>query len=122
VLSTPRKRIAHYRPMATCLALNPRDLNIMLIGYEGGVVAWDFQKGVAVKNFEMFLPPGAPGGGSYQNNDVGPAMIIADFRPSGLSVLHQSPHSPGVQTVKSLRSVTRTAVSRSGRTRSRTSR
>lgn len=56
--------------MATCLAMNPRDLNIMLIGYEGGVVAWDFQKNQVAKTFEMFLPPGAPGGGTYQDNDV----------------------------------------------------
>lgn len=53
--------------MATCLAINPRDLNIMLIGYEGGVVAWNFQKNVVEKTFEMTLPPGAPGGGSYQD-------------------------------------------------------
>jgi hypothetical protein len=53
--------------MATCLAINPRDLNIMLIGYEGGVVAWNFQKNAVEKTFEMTLPPGAPGGGSYQD-------------------------------------------------------
>jgi hypothetical protein len=52
------------------MAMNPRDLNIMLIGYEGGVVAWDFQKNSVVKTFEMLLPPGAPGGGSYDNADV----------------------------------------------------
>ena len=46
------------RPQATCLAVNPRDLNIMLIGYEGGVVAWDFQKSMITKTFEMTLPPG----------------------------------------------------------------
>lgn len=45
--------------------MNPRDLNIMLIGYEGGVVAWNFQKGIIDKCFEMTLPPGATGGGSY---------------------------------------------------------
>ena len=53
------------RPTPTCIAMNPRDLNIMLIGYEGGVIAWDFQKNAATKHFEMILPPGAPGGGSY---------------------------------------------------------
>lgn len=53
--------------MATCLAVNPRDLNIMLIGYEGGVVAYNFQKGEVEKTFEMTLPPGAPGGGSYED-------------------------------------------------------
>ncbi len=55
--------------MATALAMNPRDLNILLLGYSGGVVAWDFQQGMVVKTFEMVLPPGAPGGGSYQDAD-----------------------------------------------------
>ena len=58
------------RPMATCIAMNPRDLNIILIGYEGGVVAWNVQKGAVDKTFEMTLPPGAPGGGSYLDTDV----------------------------------------------------
>jgi syntaxin-binding protein 5 len=30
----------------------------MLIGYEGGVVAWNMQKGGVDKTFEMTLPPG----------------------------------------------------------------
>lgn len=55
--------------MATCIAGNPRDLNIFLIGYEGGVVAYNIQKSAVEKQFEMFLPPGAPGGGSYQDAD-----------------------------------------------------
>lgn len=46
------------RPQATCLAAHPRDLNIMLIGYEGGVVAWDMQNSVVAKTYEMSLPPG----------------------------------------------------------------
>lgn len=41
--------------------MNPRDLGILLIGYEGGVVAWDIQKSVVAKTFEMFLPPGEQG-------------------------------------------------------------
>lgn len=49
--------------------MHPRDLNILLIGYEGGVVAWNIQKGMIEKTFEMTLPPGAPGGGSYQDAD-----------------------------------------------------
>jgi len=44
--------------MATCLAMNPRDLNILLIGYEGGVVAYNIQKAEVEKTFEMSLPPG----------------------------------------------------------------
>lgn len=76
--------------MATCLAMNPRDLNIMLIGYEGGVVAWDMQRSMVVKTFEMILPPGAPGGGSYQDADGSlwtertPPVTFITWRPDGL--------------------------------------
>jgi syntaxin-binding protein 5 len=49
---------ADYSPMATCLAMNPRDLNILLIGYKGGVVAYNIQKAEVEKTFEMTLPPG----------------------------------------------------------------
>ena len=62
--------ISRCRPMATCIAMNPRDLNIILIGYEGGVVAWNVQKAAVDKTFEMNLPPGAPGGGTYLDQDV----------------------------------------------------
>lgn len=59
-----------YRPMPTCLAVCPRDINIMLIGYEGGIVAYDFRQAMPVKTFEMTLPPGAPGGGTYDDANV----------------------------------------------------
>ena len=63
--------------MATCIAMNPRDLNILLIGYEGGVIAWNIQKAAVEKSFEMTLPPGAPGGGSYQDEDgVCPSLSL----------------------------------------------
>lgn len=42
----------------------------MLVGYEGGVVAWDFRQAAVVKTFEMTLPPGAPGGGTYDDAGV----------------------------------------------------
>ncbi|WVO13704.1 hypothetical protein L204_101325 [Cryptococcus depauperatus] len=77
-------------PMATCLAMNPRDLNIMLIGYEGGVVAWNMQRGMVDKTFEMTLPPGSAGGGSYQNADGSlwterrPSVTCISWRPDGL--------------------------------------
>ena len=52
----------------------------MLIGYEGGVVAWDFQKNAVVKTFEMILPPGAPGGGSYEDADGVRLAIMSSDR------------------------------------------
>jgi syntaxin-binding protein 5 len=42
----------------------------MLIGYEGGIVAYDFRQAMPVKTFEMTLPPGAPGGGTYDDANV----------------------------------------------------
>ncbi|EIW71752.1 hypothetical protein TREMEDRAFT_27343 [Tremella mesenterica DSM 1558] len=77
-------------PQATCLAINPRDINVTLIGYEGGVVAWDFQKNAVVKTFEMLLPPGAPGGSTYEEADNSlwtertPAVSFITWRPDGL--------------------------------------
>lgn len=53
------------QPMATAIAINPRDLNLVLIGYEGGVVLWDLQKNAADRTFQLILPPGSPGGGTY---------------------------------------------------------
>ncbi|TYJ56810.1 hypothetical protein B9479_002420 [Cryptococcus floricola] len=77
-------------PMATCIAMSPRDLNIILIGYEGGVVAWDMQQHAVAKTFEMILPPGSPGGGSYQDADGSlwtertPSVTCITWRPDGL--------------------------------------
>lgn len=80
----------------------------MLIGYEGmcvyascrghscdadvigGVIAWDMQKEVALKTFEMVLPPGSPGGGSYSDPDGllfterAPGITCICWRPDGL--------------------------------------
>ncbi|KAK4685038.1 hypothetical protein P7C73_g5117, partial [Tremellales sp. Uapishka_1] len=86
----PGRRKTLGGPVATCLCINPRDINILLIGYEGGVVAWDFQKAAGVKTFEMTLPPGAPGGGSYQDADGSlwtertPSVTSITWRPDGL--------------------------------------
>ncbi|KAK8849434.1 hypothetical protein IAR55_004766 [Kwoniella newhampshirensis] len=86
----PGRRKTLGGPMGTCIAMNPRDLNIMLIGYEGGVVAWDMQQNVVAKTFEMTLPPGAPGGGSYQDADGSlwtertPSVTSISWRPDGL--------------------------------------
>ncbi|CAK9784876.1 unnamed protein product [Cutaneotrichosporon oleaginosum] len=75
-------------PQATCMAMNPRDLNILLIGYEGGVVAYDFQKRETARTFELTLPPGAPGGGSYHDDALWserqPAVTSITWRPDGL--------------------------------------
>jgi hypothetical protein len=109
--------------MPTCLAICPRDINIMLIGYEGGIVAYDFRQAMPVKTFEMTLPPGAPGGGTYDDANVRcpfnkrPKLISSHF---GLSVRLQSLQSHGEQTALSLSSAIPTDVWHSGRTRNPT--
>ncbi|OCF31242.1 hypothetical protein I316_07027 [Kwoniella heveanensis BCC8398] len=86
----PGRRKTLGGPMATCIAMNPRDLNILLLGYEGGVVAWDIRNNAIAKTFEMTLPPGAPGGGSYQDADGSlwtertPSVTCIAWRPDGL--------------------------------------
>lgn len=75
--------VADIRHKATSTALNPRDLNILLVGYDGGVVAWDFQKKEAVRTFELVLPPGAPGGGSYLAEVSEDTCRRADSSPYG---------------------------------------
>ncbi|ORY35002.1 lethal giant larvae like, C-terminal-domain-containing protein [Naematelia encephala] len=85
----PGRRKTAGGPMATCLAMNPRDLNILLIGYEGGVVSWNIQKGAVDRTFEMTLPPGAPGGGSYDDKQAlwserTPSVSCITWRPDGL--------------------------------------
>jgi len=88
------------RPMPTCLAMCPRDINIMLIGYEGGIVAYDFRQAMPVKTFEMTLPPGAPGGGTYDDANVSrhpakcPRLKISHY---GQNVRPRSPRSHGEQ-------------------------
>jgi len=51
--------------MATAIAVCPRDLNLVLIGYEGGVIVWNIQNIATERTYEFIIPPGAPGGGTY---------------------------------------------------------
>jgi len=73
----------------------------MLIGYEGGIVAYDFRQAMPVKTFEMTLPPGAPGGGTYDDANVSwPPFLLIRLMIShyGPSAHPQSPRSHGEQT------------------------
>lgn len=35
--------------------------------YAGGCILWDIQQKTSLRTFEFVLPPGAPGGGTYQD-------------------------------------------------------
>jgi hypothetical protein len=106
--------------MPTCLAICPRDINIMLIGYEGGIVAYDFRQAMPVKTFEMTLPPGAPGGGTYDDANVSrPLATCSSLMIShcGQNARPRSPQSHGEQTGLSLLSAIPTVAWHSGLTR-----
>lgn len=48
-------------PMVIDLAIHPRDLNILLVGYERGVVIWNISEQKATSHYSLSLLPGAPG-------------------------------------------------------------
>lgn len=54
--------------MATAIAVCPRDLNLVLVGYEGGVIVWNIQNSATERTYEFIIPPGAPGGGTYMDS------------------------------------------------------
>ena len=92
----------------------------MLIGYEGGIVAYDFRQAMPVKTFEMTLPPGAPGGGTYDDANVSEPLatcfrlIISHY---GQNERRRSLRSHGEQTAWSSSSAIPTVAWHSGLTR-----
>lgn len=79
---------AHSRSIVA-LAQNPRDLNVLLVGYTGGVAAYDIRAGAGVKFFEAVHAPGSPGGGSYANaerlwTERSPPVTTLAWRDDGL--------------------------------------
>jgi hypothetical protein len=86
----------------------------MLIGYEGGIVAYDFRQAMPVKTFEMTLPPGAPGGGTYDDANVSRLSLTTCSRlmisHCGQNARPRSPQSHGEQTAWSLLSAIPTDV------------
>jgi len=95
----------------------------MLIGYEGGIVAYDFRQAMPVKTFEMTLPPGAPGGGTYDDANV--SALLNTWYWLMTSLCGQSVHrllllSHGERTALSLSSAIPMAAWHSGRTRNLT--
>ncbi|GAA5939650.1 uncharacterized protein JCM15063_005244 [Sporobolomyces koalae] len=59
-------------PICTDLKMQPTDLSLLLIAYEGGVSLWNLASRVCERNFDFVVPPGAPGGG----NDVDEALFM----------------------------------------------
>lgn len=57
------------------LALHPRDIGSLLIGYNSGAVVYSFKQNKALNFFNYVLPKGAPGG------DSDPGMIFREREP-----------------------------------------
>jgi syntaxin-binding protein 5 len=72
------------------LALHPRDIGSLLIGYAEGAVIYSFKQNAAVKFFQYELPRGAPGGDAdpgYMNVIRHPRLTHAVWHPTGTFIL-----------------------------------
>ncbi|KAL9609037.1 MAG: hypothetical protein Q9167_006158 [Letrouitia subvulpina] len=72
------------------LALHPRDIGILLIGYSEGAVIYSFKSDKTTRVFQYELPPGAPGGDSDStsgNTRRYPRLTQALWHPTGTFVL-----------------------------------
>lgn len=79
----PRRHV----PMVVDLAISPKDLNILLLAYEGGAVLLDIKERVVIATFQLRLLPGAPGAGGIAPEAIwtergSPATCVA-WRPDG---------------------------------------
>ncbi|KAF2084580.1 hypothetical protein K490DRAFT_59546 [Saccharata proteae CBS 121410] len=72
------------------LALHPRDVGKLLIGYTEGAVTYSFKQNIAQKFFRYELPRGAPGGDSdptTMNIGRSPRLTQAIWHPTGTFIL-----------------------------------
>ncbi|KAI9680846.1 MAG: hypothetical protein M1817_004286 [Caeruleum heppii] len=82
----PKARII---PIVT-LALHPRDVGTLLIGYSEGAVTYSFKQNKPLRHFGYELPPGAPGGGmepALMHNARHPRLCHALWHPTGTFIL-----------------------------------
>lgn len=72
------------------LALHPRDIGTLLIGYNAGAVLYSFKQNKATKFFHYVLPKGAPGGDSDPASifkERSPPLTQAVWHPTGTFIL-----------------------------------
>jgi syntaxin-binding protein 5 len=82
----PRSRLTS----VVTLALHPRDIGSLLIGYNSGAVIYSFKQNKALNFFNYVLPKGAPGGDSDPNmifREREPPLTQAVWHPTGTFVL-----------------------------------
>ncbi|GAO18395.1 uncharacterized protein UV8b_05417 [Ustilaginoidea virens] len=71
-----------------CMAMHPRDIGKLLLGYTHGAVIYSFKQNKAVHFFEYTLPPGAPGGSSISVDTWRrPRLTHALWHPSGTFIV-----------------------------------
>ncbi|KAM3531275.1 hypothetical protein NHJ13051_000843 [Beauveria bassiana] len=71
-----------------CIAMHPRDVGKLLIGYTHGAVVYSFKQNKAVQYFEYVVPRGAPGGtGAGIDTIRKPRLTHALWHPSGTFIL-----------------------------------
>ncbi|KAI0673986.1 lethal giant larvae like, C-terminal-domain-containing protein [Trametes maxima] len=70
------------------MAIHPRDLNLLFVAYEGGVLVSDLKEQNTVRAFELILPPGAPGGSGFHAKDL---LLPRRLQATALA-LHPSGH------------------------------
>ncbi|KAI9799011.1 MAG: hypothetical protein M1825_004907 [Sarcosagium campestre] len=83
---SPRARVLQ----VVSLALHPRDIGTLLIGYTEGAVTYSFKQNKPLSYFHYQLPPGAPGGDSdptSMNSLRTPRLSQALWHPTGTFVL-----------------------------------
>lgn len=71
-----------------CMALHPRDVGKLLIGYTHGAVVYSFKQNKAVNFLKYTVPAGAPGGNGVGVDTIRhPRLTHAVWHPSGTFVL-----------------------------------
>ncbi|KAF8604869.1 WD40 repeat-like protein [Ceratobasidium sp. AG-I] len=73
-------------PMVIDLAIHPRDLNLLLIAYERGVVVWNITDGKPSSHYVLTLLPGAPG--AILEPDKAPILMDERSPPPTCVVWH----------------------------------
>lgn len=72
------------------LALHPRDIGTLLVGYTEGAAIYSFKQNKALKFFQYQVPRGAPGGDSNPASlsiDRNPKLTQAVWHPTGTFIL-----------------------------------
>ncbi|KAF2129867.1 hypothetical protein P153DRAFT_366368 [Dothidotthia symphoricarpi CBS 119687] len=86
-----KERFPLSRPTSVVtLALHPRDIGSLLIGYNCGAVVYSFKQNKALSFFHYLLPKGAPGGDSDPGSihtEREPPLTQAVWHPTGTFIL-----------------------------------